>query len=313
MNGLNVMGAPRRPLLAVLLLLLFALAGCVGGEGTDAQSEADNMAEAHEGDTPEATATAGEPMLPVTARTAAYGTTDAGESMTGYAAAPSRPDSVLDARGLDPATTNLPGLIVIHEWWGLNDNIRAATRRLAGEGYRVLAVDLYGGAVGETPDEARDLMQLALEDRDLLRNNLEQAHAYLRTEAEAPRIAVLGWCFGGGMALEAAISQPEALNGAVIYYGSLDRATEETLRPIEFPILGLFGGQDQGIPVDDVRAFEQTLSDLGKDAEVHVYDDAGHAFANPSGTRYDAEAAEQAWNETTDFLRRTLYEPLGSE
>ena len=314
-NGLLVRNDTTGYALVSVLMILLLLAGC-GGEqddSTDAASSADQMAEMHEGDTPEATAAAREPMLPVTASTVAYGSTDAGDSMTGYAAAPSRPDSVLDARGLDPATTNLPGLIVIHEWWGLNDNIRTTTRRLAGEGYRVLAVDLYGGAVGETPEEARDLMQLALEDRDLLRNNLRQAHEYLRTEADAPRVAVMGWCFGGGMALEAAISQPETLNGAVIYYGSLDRATEETLRPIEFPILGLFGGQDQSIPVENVRAFEQTLNDLGTDAEIHIYDDAGHAFANPSGSRYDAEAAAQAWDETTDFLRRTLYEPLGSE
>jgi carboxymethylenebutenolidase len=126
-------------------------------------------------------------------------------------------------------------------------------------------------------------------------------------------VAVLGWCFGGGMALEAAISQPKALDGAVIYYGSVDRASREDLQPVDVPILGLFGAEDQGIPVADVRAFESTLQDLGKDVEIHVYEDAGHAFANPSGTRYNAEAASDAWDETTTFLNRVLYEPLNPE
>lgn len=311
------MHRPARFPLSIVLALVIALAGC-GGSGSDtsdadAEAAADDMAEMHEGDAPEATAAVREPMLPVTGGTVAYGTTDAGASITGYAAAPERPDSVLAARGLNPDTTALPGLIVIHEWWGLNDNIRAATRRLAGQGYRALAVDLYGSATADTPNEARDLMQLAMEDPGLVRSNLRQAHDFLREDGDAPRVAVLGWCFGGGMALEAAVSQPEALDGAVIYYGSVDRASREDLEAITFPILGLFGGQDASIPVESVRDFEATLNDVGTAVEIHVYDDAGHAFANPSGTRYNADAAADAWDETTTFLSRVLYEPLPTE
>lgn len=295
-----------------LLVLGLLLTGC-GGETEDdpsAASSANQMADAHEGDTPEATAAAQAPMLPVTASAMPYGNGADGEPITGYVAAPERPDSVLAARGLDPATTALPAIIAIHEWWGLNDNIRAATRRLAGEGYRVLAVDLYGGATADTPEEARDLMQLALQNRDRIHQNLRKAHDFLHTDADAPRVAVMGWCFGGGMTLEALIDQPKAFDGAVMYYGSLDRATRETLAPIDAPLLGLFGGEDPSIPVEDVRDVEAMLKDLGKDAEIHVYENAGHAFANPSGTRYQPEAAEAAWAETTDFLERTLYAPL---
>lgn len=264
------------------------------------------MQSAHEGDRPEATAAAREPVIPVTASTVSYGETDAGESITGYAAAPSRPDSVLEARGMNPDTANLPGLIVIHEWWGLNDNIRTATRRLAGEGYRAVAVDLYGGASAETPEEARDLMQTAMSNQDQLLANLEQAHTYLREETEAPSVAVMGWCFGGGMTLKAAVNEPTRFDGAVVYYGSPSGISREDLEPVDFPMIGFFGENDQAISAQEVRDLEQMLADLEKDAAFYYYD-AGHAFANPSGRNYDAEAAEDTWEKTTAFLQETLY------
>ncbi len=97
------------------------------------------------------------------------------------------------------AAEPLPGIIVIHEWWGLNDNIKAMTRRLAGEGYVVLAVDLYGGATAETPEAAQALMTALLAEPEAARRNLRQAYDYLEKYALAPRIASLGWCLGRGV------------------------------------------------------------------------------------------------------------------
>jgi carboxymethylenebutenolidase len=300
-------------IVAVLAVVVAFTVACGGSSESPSEEAADQMAEAHEGDRPDATGATQAPATPVAGRTVTYHTTDDGTEVQGFLAAPQQPDSILEARGLDPSTASLPGLVVIHEWWGLNDNIRRATRRLAGQGYRALAVDLYGGESADSPSGARDLMQAAMDNRSALGTNLQAAHTYLRGEWSAPRTAVMGWCFGGGMTVEAAVQEPERWNGAVIYYGSVGDVTEEQLQPIAFPILGHFGAEDGNIPVEDVRRFETILSDMDKDAQMYVYEGAGHAFANPSGTSYDAEAAATAWDRTTAFFERTLYEPLSQD
>lgn len=191
--------------------------------------------------------------------------------------------------------------MVIHEWWGLNDNVRAMARRLAAEGYSVLAVDLYDGQVADTPEGARRLMQGALADEGDAIANVRSAVAWLERERAAPRAATLGWCFGGGISLEAALALGDALDAAVVYYGRV--VTDPgRLAALEAPLLGLFGAEDEGIPVRSVREFESALSALGKEARIRVYEGAGHAFANPSGTRYRPETARDAWRETLAFL-----------
>ena len=198
----------------------------------------------------------------------------------------------------------LPALIVIHEWWGLNDNVRAMADRLAGEGYMVLAVDLYKGRTASSPAEARAMMLEVVESPEQARENIRGAYEFLVT-AGAPRIGSVGWCFGGGWSLNTAQLFPDDLDAAVIYYGQVTD-DEDTLRPINAPILGLFGADDTGIPVDSVEAFRTALQRLRKEHEVHVYPGAGHAFANPTGTNYNADAATDAWEKTVDFLRRHL-------
>ncbi len=198
----------------------------------------------------------------------------------------------------------LPAIIVIHEWWGLNDNVRAMADRLAGEGYMVLAVDLYAGKTAESPEAARQLMLHAVEDPESANQNIRSAYEFLEN-AGAPRIGSLGWCFGGGWSLNTAVLFPDELDAAVIYYGRVTD-DEERLRPVSAPILGLFGEADQGIPVDTVHAFRDTLERLRKDYEVHIYPGADHAFANPTGRNYNAEAATDAWDKTVDFLGRHL-------
>ena len=198
----------------------------------------------------------------------------------------------------------LPAIIVIHEWWGLNDNVRAMADRLAGEGYMVLAVDLYGGKTAESPEHARQLMLQVVEDPSLAEKNIRGAYAFLET-AGAPRIASLGWCFGGGWSLQTAQLFPDALDASVIYYGQVT-ADEARLAPVNVPILGLFGKEDTGIKVESVEAFRAALARLGKEHEVHIYPGVGHAFANPTGRNYDAEAASDAWAKTIEFLARHL-------
>lgn len=202
----------------------------------------------------------------------------------------------------------LPAVIVIHEWWGLNDNIRAMSDRLAAEGYIVLAVDLYGGKTAATPGEARAEMIRVVEDRDRAVENIRQAYDFVNSIAGAPTIGSLGWCFGGGWSLNTAMLFPDDLDASVIYYGQVT-ADEDALRPINTPILGLFGEADKGIPVSSVREFEGALERLRKDYEIHIYPGADHAFANPTGDAYDRDAAEDAWEKTLGFFNRTLISP----
>jgi carboxymethylenebutenolidase len=195
----------------------------------------------------------------------------------------------------------LPAVIMIHEWWGLNDNIRAMADRLAGEGYIVLAVDLFAGATATSPEQARQQMLKVVENPAEANENLRQAYEFVSQTAGAPRIGSLGWCFGGGWSLNAAMLFPEELDAAVIYYGQVTDDVEKLL-PIGAPILGLFGAADKGIPVDSVKSFEAALNRLRKNHTIQIYPGAEHAFANPSGNAYDADAAEDAWQKTLEFL-----------
>ena len=204
----------------------------------------------------------------------------------------------------------LPAIIVIHEWWGLNDNVRAMADRLAGEGYMVLAVDLYGGKTADSPADARALMLEVVEDPGLANENIRAAYEFLTT-AGAPRIGSLGWCFGGGWSLNTAQLFPDELDAAVIYYGQVT-GDEDSLRPISAPILGLFGADDTGITVESVEAFRASLKRLRKEHDIHIYPGVGHAFANPTGTNYNAEAATDAWARTLEFLGRHLVPAEGS-
>lgn len=199
----------------------------------------------------------------------------------------------------------LPAIIVVHEWWGLNDGVRKMADRLAAEGYIVLAVDLYGGKTASTPGDARELMLHVVENPDNANDNIRGAYAFLNDVAGAPRIASLGWCFGGGWSLNTAILFPNDLDAAVIYYGQVTD-DEDLLRPINAPILGLFGQDDRGIPVESVRAFEAALDRLRKNYEVEIYPGVGHAFANPTGNNYNAETAALAWKKTLAFLDHYL-------
>ncbi len=203
------------------------------------------------------------------------------------------------------AAEPLPGIIVIHEWWGLNDEIKTLARRLAGEGYVALAVDLYGGATATTPDKAQALMTALLADPESGRKNLRQAYDYLEKYALAPRIGSIGWDLGGSWALQTALLYPDQLDALVMYYGQVT-VERDQLGKLQVPILGFFGGEDKSIPVRDVQNFRATLNELGKNAEVLIMIGADHGFANPSGRNYNEPSAAEAWTKTLEFLKHNL-------
>jgi len=193
-----------------------------------------------------------------------------------------------------------PGVVVVHEWWGLNDGIKDAAVKLASHGYIVMAVDLYG-EVATTPERARELTSAVNKTRAV--ENMRAAAGYLRGEG-ATKMASLGWCFGGGQSMNLALSG-EDLDATVIYYGTL--VTDEAqLASIGQPVLGIFGGEDRSINVSVVRQFDAALDNVGIENEIYIYDGVGHAFANPSGANYAPDETRDAWDKTLDFLDRHL-------
>jgi carboxymethylenebutenolidase len=201
---------------------------------------------------------------------------------SGYLAAPATP-------------AKKPGLIVIHEWWGLDNWVREQTDRFAGQ----------GGRVAKTPDEAHELMRGLPEDRALA--DLIAAFNYLasRPDVDPNLIGVIGWCMGGGYALQLELNEPR-IAATAINYGRL--VTDfDTITKISSPLLGNFGAADRGIPAEDVKAFGATLTKAGKLADLKVYEGAGHAFMNPNNKEgYNAEASADAWRRIDSFFDRTL-------
>jgi carboxymethylenebutenolidase len=199
----------------------------------------------------------------------------------------------------------MPGVVVIHEWWGLNENIEHWADRLAAEGYAALAVDLYGGLVAKDANQASEAMKSV--DRERAVGTMKAAVQFLESDEriKAPRTAAVGWCFGGAQSLNLALSEP-SLDAAVIYYGRLE--TDATkLAAVNARILGIFGTRDKSISLESVTKFEAGLRAAGKSVTIKFYD-AEHAFANPSSARYDEGSAAEAWTETQAFLKSALNE-----
>ena len=206
---------------------------------------------------------------------------------------------------LPAGTGNHPAIILIHEWWGLNDDIRAKAREFADQGFAALAVDLYDGKYGSSPAAARKLASGVRENMDEAFNNLRSAFAYLREHqrVQGDRLASVGWCFGGGWSYQIAKNNLGA-KAAVIYYGSFNPADD--LRKMKATILGNFGDKDRSIQVNNVREFQAKLSTLAGDHQIYIYPNAGHGFANPDNPSYDKAAAALAHERTLAFLRKHL-------
>lgn len=201
--------------------------------------------------------------------------------------------------GADPQ----PGVVVIQEWWGLNEHIEDVTRRFAREGFVALAPDLYHGTVVSEPDEARKLV-MELDMQEAVRE-IQQAIAFLLEQdyVAGPDVGIVGFCMGGGLVLQTALTE-EDLGAVVAFYGqplSPEQADEVTA-----PVLGLYGAEDSGIPVDSVRTMESALEEAGIENEFHIYEGAGHAFFNDTGQSYHPDAAADAWPRALDWFRNHL-------
>lgn len=203
------------------------------------------------------------------------------------------------------ADAKKPALIVIQEWWGIDDWIKEQSARFASKGYVALAPDLYRGRTAKSPDEAHELMRGMPEDRAMA--DLKAAVDYLaaRPDVDPNRIGVIGWCMGGGYALKLA-AVDRRLRATAVNYGSVLTDTAAIAR-INSQVLGTFGGADRGIPAEEVKKFGAALTQYGKLADIKIYDGAGHAFMNPNNKDgYDAAAAQDAWARTDAFFERLL-------
>ncbi len=169
----------------------------------------------------------------------------------------------------------MPAVLVVHEWWGLNDNVRMAADRLAAQGMAALAVDLYGGNVATTPEQAGTYMKSV--DPEVAKKILKAGADYLKNDPEikATKRGAIGWCMGGGFSFQAALAVPD-LDADVVFYGFVP-TDEKSIKPLKAPLLAIFGTQDKSIPKEKVDAFEATLKKLKKDYKIERVD-AGHAF-----------------------------------
>jgi len=200
-----------------------------------------------------------------------------------------------------------PAVILIHEWNGLVDRVRQVADALADEGYVALAADLYHGQTGSNRDENIALMTAAREDPDGMIANLDAAVAFLRARPDVTgKVAAMGWCFGGGVALSFALGG-ENHEGTAIFYGRLVE-DPEVLASISHEVYGTFGENDSGPSPDQVERFADALEAAGIPNDLHIYDDVGHGFwlwVDRDPANATAPAAD-AWIRLKAYLKRVL-------
>lgn len=190
-----------------------------------------------------------------------------------------------------------PGLVVIQEWWGLDEHIRDVTRRFAREGYATIAPDLFHGQVTNDPQEAMKFAGGL--DRSRAVRDTQAAMNYIKeSEFSNGNIAVIGYCLGGGVSLLTATA--DSVNACVVYYGGLPNPVD-LLDNVEAPVLAVYGSDE----AERANELEQELQNRGKSVEKHIYEGANHGFFNETG-RYDANAAADAWEKTLAFLKQNV-------
>lgn len=271
-------------------LFLLGFSGCNTTPEELSESESENMSEAEE-NVPAETSEYSEPKTDVVFLEDVQYMPE-NQNVTGYLVRPNLQGP-------------LPAVILIHEWWGLNDNIKELAEQFAEQGYVALAVDLYEGEVAEEPEEAQVLAGSVREDTEGAFANLNAAVTYLQglEYVEDERMASVGWCFGGQWSYEMA-KNDLGTAASVMYYGRFSPADD--LSHMKALIQGHFGEEDMSIAADDVREFQAKLQTLSGEHEVYIYPNAGHAFANSDSDSYDEAAAQLAWERTLDFLQKSL-------
>jgi carboxymethylenebutenolidase len=233
------------------------------------------------------------------AATQAAGTAGSGRAVEFQAG-----DETVKAYVALPADSARGIVVVTHEWWGLNDQIRGVADRLAAEGYAAIAPDLYRGEVAVDPERAHELMRGLQDARAGAILRAAAAHLRASQDAVGRKAAVMGFCMGGRQALLAALGEP-GFAGVVMFYGT-PVLEKDKLAALSAPVLGLFGADDKGIPIADVKAFEATARAAGKSVDTHLYMGAGHAFFNEARPSYNKEAAADAWKRTLAFMEKSL-------
>lgn len=198
-----------------------------------------------------------------------------------------------------------PGVVVIQEWWGLNDHIRDITDRFARAGFAALAPDLYYGETAAEPDEARKLA-MSLEYPDAL-GVIQGTVYYLIADSRVSpkKIGLIGFCMGGGLAWHGA-AKLEGIGAAVPCYGGGPEMTPEEAVGIRVPVLAIYGELDQGVSPEVARRRAALMDAAGVQQETVIYPEAGHAFMNDGRPSYNPEAAEDAWRRIIDLFRQTL-------
>jgi dienelactone hydrolase len=207
------------------------------------------------------------------------------------------------------------GVLIIHEWWGLNDFIKERANQLAELGYIVFALDMYGkGILLNTYQEASEMSGKFYSDRQLMRERAAAGLQILKQQnnVDTTRLIVMGYCFGGAVALELARSGAN-LVGAVSFHGGLNTPNPEDAKNIKGSILVLHGADDPNVPAEEVAAFQDEMRQANVDWQMVFYGNAVHSFTNPksgfdtsSGVAYNYNADTRSWEVVKSFLRELL-------
>ena len=209
-----------------------------------------------------------------------------------------------------------PAVLVVHEWWGLNDYAKSRARQLAELGYVALAVDMFGGKTAANPQQAQSLAEPFYKDPSLTKTYLEAAMARLKTlpQVDTNRIAAIGYCYGGYTVLNAAKLGAD-LDGVVVFHGNLSGATPQKGQ-MKGEVLVLHGGADPFVPEKEVTTFRKQMDSVGAKYDFRVMPGATHAFTNPGATEmgkkfnlpiaYNEQADKQSWEAMKEFLERVV-------
>ncbi len=194
------------------------------------------------------------------------------------------------------------GMIVIQEWWGLNDDIKGIADRYAGEGYLAFAPDMYHGELATEPDEAMKLAQSM--ERDIAAREIDAAIGWLKAEHSVSKAGCVGFCMGGGLTLATAIRPTSNVDAAHVYYGG-GMPESDVISTINVPVMGSYGAEDQGISEEAVNMLRDTLTAAGVENDIVRYDGAAHSFFN-SGPAHHEAASIDSWERSTKWFAKHL-------
>jgi carboxymethylenebutenolidase len=207
--------------------------------------------------------------------------------------------------GQPAGTGPRPAVIVIQEWWGLNDQIKSVADRFAAAGFLAFAPDLFHGELAQVGDNEKAIALVQKYGPGAVAD-LQKVYDALRVHPQSTgKVGSVGFCFGGRMSLALGISRP--LDAVCTFYGGGMQQVFDQLGGLKAPVLGLFGDKDQSIPVGTVEEFIRRLEQIGVEHEVIVYPNSGHAFFRDNDPSvYKPEAAKDAWQRVTTFFVRNL-------